>query len=382
MAVFSFVGSIHPMKNDNNGFAIQKYDSGWMNERLKFIVSCGSNSHIVEINAGKWQDDSKNVVYTMSRSNGSNKSEKIQIDWNKRHDKKSIDKVAGWRIMTVDMDTYQNRKKANDSGNKEDIEKSEKRLHNFIAGTDFCEYVNKILGNDKIKDMKFRVNGNVNYTYSAKDDRYYSNYEVNKIYRVENDTETSSNISLDFYFEKGKLDDSDFEETGKALIDGYTTFYSNEAKKNCFCPVTIVFRGEQKQLAGWKKKVFDNFENTEEVRKVDLICSCINGSDEVEITYDMLDDDTKENIDFGLTTLDDVIKSMRNDKVKGDRIQEIRIVKLGKNSAQNGSEETDYTAELLHEKPNNNIDNDDENDDDDLTVDDDDDDDYFDDEDL
>lgn len=348
MTNFSFVGTIRPMKD---GFVSQDFDSGWMIERCKFIVLAGENSHIVEINAGRWKEESKNVIYTMSRGNGDKKSAKMQVAWKDRKDPKVIDKVAGFRIMTVDLDTYDNHQKARESGDDEIIAASNKKIHHFIAGTDFCEFVNKLTNNEKIKDMRFRVNGTVTYTYNAKDDRYYSNYEVTKIYRVDNEVENSSAMTIPFYFGRECIDESAFEDHGFITLSGYTDFYDNSEKATYFCPLNLVLRVSEKALPRWKSKFncFTNDDEDDAIKKISLDCEKIHGSPMVNITLEDLDDDTKEDIEFGLTTLEDVIREMG--QVKGDRIEEIRVVRLGIGSRKSPAEDTDYTLSDMNLRP-------------------------------
>ena len=107
MSSFSFVGKIVPVKDTENfkGYTETVYDSKWMKQRLVFNFIAGDNRHLLEINAGKWQDDKKNtVIRTMSRAAEGKKSEKIQIPWDKRNDPETIETVAGNCIFTVDTD--------------------------------------------------------------------------------------------------------------------------------------------------------------------------------------------------------------------------------------------------------------------------------------
>jgi hypothetical protein len=202
--------------------------------------------------------------------------------------------------------------------------------------------------------MKFRVNGNVTYRYSEKNDQYYSAYEVTKIYRVDDDTPVSSSVDMEFYFAENAMDASDYAETGKAIVNGFTPYYESSLKKTCYCPVPLVLRfgtdeDGLKKIKGWQK-TFNKFED-DEIRKINLVCQQINGAQRVAITYDDLDDDTKENIDFGLTTLEEVIRDMGS-SMFGDKIKEIRIEKLGRGSTK-GSETTMFTLDDMTKKPFN-----------------------------
>lgn len=351
---FSFVGYLRPIKDSEKwkGYSVTNYDSGWMAEKLRFNVVAGSNRHLVEINAGRWQDENKNMIYGFTKAEEGKKSEAFQIPWSKRNDPEMIEKMAGWRIFTVDLDTLSHRNELERNGDNEAFAASNKKRHHFLAATEFCEYVNKVVHSEKIKDVKFKVDGNVTYTYSEKNGRYYSVYEVTKIYRADDDKEPNSSVNIDFYYTEGAMDCEDYDETGKAVISGYTKFYDNNTKKNWFCPMNLVMRlgtdeKGKKAIKGWKK-FFDQF-GEEPVRRVVLDCQQIDGAERSNITYDDLSDETKEFIDFGMISLENAIRDAGGQKF-GNTIQEIRISGLGRGFS-NGSEPSDVTVEMLNQKP-------------------------------
>ena len=355
MTQFNMVGKIVPIKDAENfkGYEEKKFNSGWMTQKLRFNFIAGTNRHLVEINAGKWSDDKKNnVVYTYSKAEEGKKSEPIQIKWEKRNDPSEIEKVAGSRIFTIDTDTYQNRKAMEENGEDEALEASKKKCKHFIAGSDFVDFAKKVVYSDKIKDWTFRIRGNVNYSYSEKNGQYYANYEVQKIYRVDESTEPTSEVNINFFFAEGAVDSSNYDETGKAIVSGWTNFYDNNTKKSWFCPLSLVLRGEtdekgKKKLAVWEK-VFNKFED-DEVRKINLSCQKIDGAEKCDIKLEDLDEDTQDNVNAGLISLADAIRDAGG-QMYGDRIQEIRIEKLGRGSSK-GSETSAYTLDDMNAKP-------------------------------
>lgn len=352
---FSFVGKIMTIKDKDNfkGYEEKVFESGWMNQRLRFNLVAADNRHLIEINAGRWQDDKKNsVIYTMSKATENKKSESIQIPWNERNSQENIDKVAGYRLFTVDTDTYSHRRELEDNGEDEALEASKKKRKHFIAGTDFCDWAKKVIYSDKAKDMVFRVSGVINYTYSAKNGMYYQTYEATKITRVDDNTDPSSEVNIDFYFAEGAVDTDSYDEIGKAIVNGYTQFYDGMTKKNWFAPISLAIRGEtdekgKKRLAGWER-VFSKFDD-DEIRKIGLSCQSIDGAQRQDIKFEDLDEDTQANIECGLIKLEDAIRDAGG-QMYGDRIQEIRIEKLGRNWSK-GSETTVFTIDDCNKKP-------------------------------
>lgn len=355
---FSFIGYLKPIKSTESwsSFSVKTYDSGWMTERLRFNVIAGDNRHLVEVNAGRWQQEDKNVIYGFTKPENGKKGEPFQIPWSKRTDPDMIDKMAGWRVFTVDLDTYNHRQELEQSGDTEGLAKANSRRKHFLAGTDFCEYVNKVVNSEKIRDTKFRVNGTINYTYSEKNDRYYSTYEVTKIYRVDDDKEPESTVNIDFYFAENPVDSEDYAETGKAVANGYTAFYDNSTKKNWYCPISLVMRfgtddKGKKKVKGWEN-IFGKFED-DTIRRMVLECEQIDGAQKVDISYDDLSDDTKEMIDFGIISLEDAIKDAGG-SMYGDTIHEIRIKGPGRGFSK-GSETTVYSLEDMKKKPSKEV---------------------------
>ncbi len=346
MATFSFVGKIVPVKDTDKfkGYTETVYDSKWMKQRLVFNVVSGDNRNIVEINAGRWEKDEKNdVVYTMSKAAEGKKSQKIQIPWAKRNDPAEIDKVAGYRVFTIDTDTYANRKAYEESGDTEALEASKKKRRHFIAGTDFCDFAKKVVYSDKIKDWMFRINGDIVYTYSEKTGRYYQSYEVKKIYRVDDNAEPSVDINMEFYFAEGFMDKDSIEETGKAIMSGYTQFRDANTSKNWFCPITLVMRGDA-DVINLTEELLNNFEDGE-ICKALISCQAINGAQRRDVKIEDLDERTQKAIKAGIMSEAQAIRNAGG-QVFGDRIQELRFKEILKHS-----ESTVYTLENCIEKP-------------------------------
>ena len=130
---FSFVGYLKPIKDSDTrkNFEVKTYDSGWMSERLRFRVVAGDNAHFVEINSGRWSDENKNIIYGFTKGENGKKGEVIQIPWSKRNSPEMIEKMAGWKIMTVDTETFSHRKELEESGETEALEAANKKRKHF-----------------------------------------------------------------------------------------------------------------------------------------------------------------------------------------------------------------------------------------------------------
>lgn len=365
---FTFVGKIAAIKDSEKFHPIERknFTSGWTNTTVKFNVISNGNRIMCMTQGGKWADDSKNSVKTFSKTTRSAdntviKGEKIEIPWEKRFDDDEIDKVAGFKRYVVDLGDAQmryklmNAVKAFEDGTitddlieitgcktideaKDALEKSNKRRHVFITEWDFAEFMTKVVVSEKIKNTLFRITGYQDVQYSAKDGRFYVNYCINRVEIAKEELEPATDMNIDFYFAENCIDESMFDETGKAFINGWTTYYDNNVKATGFMPMSIVLRDEKK-IKAMKRKL--DVEDSE-IQSIGFVTSVIDGTDMVEITEDDLDEETKLDIECGLLTLEDALGALGKNKA-GDRITEIRFKEL--NAHKSKSEETTFTIE-------------------------------------
>jgi hypothetical protein len=365
---FTMVGKIVPIKDSEKfkGYEEMVFASKWMTQKLRWNFVCGDDRHLVEINAGRWQDDAKNsTIYTMSRATATEKSKKIQIPWEKRNDPDTIATVAGYRVFTVDTDTREHREEVKNSGDAKAIEDSLKKEKHFLASSDFCDWAKKVVYSEKAKDMVFKIQGNIVHSYSEKTGKYYSAYEVNKIYRVDENTEPYSNASIEFYYAEDFMDKEYVEENGKAIMSGFTPFYDSVTKKNWFAPISLVMR-EDKDVVDVTEDVLSDFDSNE-ICKTTIACKVIDGAQKVDIKVTDLSEKVQKAIAAGIMDEKTAIRNAGG-QAYGDKIQEIRFDKISKSS-----EATAYTLEDCMKKPckeeenvdifaDSNDDNDDEDD--------------------
>ena len=84
-------------------------------------------------------------------------------------------------------------------------------------------------------------------------------------------------------------------------------------------------------------------DDDESFKEYGVIVNMLNGAQRVEITEDMLTDEQKEDIEFGLITLDDIRKDLGG-SAYGDRIREYQFVKPARGFMK-GREDTVYKEE-------------------------------------
>lgn len=369
---FLFVGKIALGKDSEKFHPIERkeFSSKWMNTTVRFNVISGTNRILCMTQGGKWTDDKKNSVKTFGKSttdaNGKvTKGSVIDIPWAKRFDKDQIDKVAGFRKFIVDTGDYKERYKLQDlvkafeNGTVNDeqmealnihtledaksaLEKSQAKRREFISEWDFAEFVAKLASSDKYKNKLFNISGNYETQYSAEKDRFYNNYHVNRITLAADDAEPNTEMKVDFFYGENSWDDSEFEDTGKVIVNGWLSYYDNSLKKNGFQNVAVVIRENDTTK---RKTLKRKFSVDDGIKQIGLTLSVIEGAEVIELTMDMLDEETREDIECGLLDFEDVKRELGGRAI-GDRISELRFAEL--TPKKNVPQDTTYGTDDMH----------------------------------
>jgi hypothetical protein len=261
-----------------------------------------------------------------------------------------MEKVAGFRIYTCNLLTRDEQDELKAEGREEEVNK---KNHQFLEQTEYAALVKRVIDSGKYDDAKFRITGTVDFQYNAKDNRFYRTLTVQKMYKVPSDTPCKAEMTINTFYTEDSIDDTMYDDTQKYIFNCYTDYYFGSIKENRFVPMSLIIKGSGddkavKRAEAFKKKLTE-FDDEATVRKCGLVVDMIDGAEEQAITYDDLDDDTKENIDLGLISLEDAIKGLGGN-MYGPRVTEYRVKALARNSAK-GSEATIYTEDDLRKLP-------------------------------
>ena len=351
-ANFEIIATLKAVKDSDNfkALEVRDFDSGWQNTKYRFNAISGNNRFMLEIGGGKWKDDKKNKILTLTKAEPGKKPGKLEVKWEDRRKPEVIEQVAGFRIYTCNLLTYDERKALED---EDKADEAAKKNHQFLEKTEFASLVKKVIDSGKYADAKFRILGTVDFQYSEKNNMYYRTLSVDKIYKVSSDTPCKAEMTINTFYTEGAVDAESYDDTKKMLFNCYTDYYFSAVKGNRFVPMSLVINGNGDEKADKKanafKKMFEKFDDEATVRKVGLVCQMIDGAEEQAVTYDDLDETTRDNIDMGLIELEDAIKAVGG-TMMGQRITEYRIKSLARNSA-SGSESTVYNEENLRQLP-------------------------------
>lgn len=344
MATINFIGKLRKLKE--NGYEEQEFSGGLIRKKVRFQMICGDNVQWLEATALVWKDEKKNRIYTLKAvENG--KDEKMEVHWNNRFDEKVVNSVAGYKKWVVDTDTFAHRKELEDGGLDDELEKSKKKRKEFIHAADFVDYLVKILDNEKSKDMVFRVTGSMDFSYSENKGQYYRTFTPQKITRVPDDTKQICEGSMKVYFSENAVDETMTDETGDIVFNGYVQNYFSNIKGNAFVPMSFTINKDAEMADGFKM-IFEDVED-ENVMELGVVVNFINGSQQVNITEDMLTDKQRKMIALKMTTLEKIAEELGG-TVRGDRVTKTELKELMRGYS-SGAEDTSFELADLIRKP-------------------------------
>lgn len=228
-------------------------------------------------------------------------NESITIDWEDRFDSEVIDSVASYRKHILNVD-----------GNREE----------FI--TDF-DFVNAIVDNiSNIEGKTFTLTGQIRKNiYNGK---VIDRFQIQNMYESGEDAKLGLRIEMNpFFWNKDGIDVSDFDETRKIVIDGYTSEYIDKENNGVYVPQRVVldckkidFDNEKhmmilnyklKQIGleyiEGKVKIKKSSYKSDNYKKVNLIINYMNGAEASEFSIDDLTDNQREAVELGLQSIED-----------------------------------------------------------------------------
>lgn len=273
-------------------------------------------------------DSQQKVIKTMDTDN-----EKLDVDWDDRFDEDIISKVASYRKYIVDL--------GDDHGGRQE----------FITAYDMIEHLREYLPD---YNGRVVVTGQFTRDWYAKKKMYFSKFRVQNVFAAPEERKNRLLLTMDLFYNKASLDDSDFDESKKMTLDCYIEQYINKDEGRKYVPIQVVFSGAKYDLENEKhKKLFDYKMKYIKVKNKNIVhipweIVLLRGAEEAEFDESMLTDSQREQVELGIKTVDDF---RPKGNVYGDRIDEFRLFepKLEGDYA-DGVLECDDTADEFEEK--------------------------------
>lgn len=273
-------------------------------------------------------DSQQKVIKTMDVDN-----EKMDVDWDDRFDEDIIEKVANYRKYIVDL--------GDDHGGRQE----------FITAYDMIEHLREHLPN---YDGRVVVTGQFTRDWYAKKKTYFSKFRIQNVFAAPEERKNRLLLTMDLFYNKSSLDDSDFDENKKMTLDCYIEQYINKDEGRKYVPIQVVFSGAKYDLENEKhKKLFDYKMKYIKVKNKNMVhipweIVLLRGAEEAEFDESMLTDSQREQVELGIKSVDDF---RPKGNIYGDRIDEFRLFepKLEGDYA-DGVLECDDTADEFEEK--------------------------------
>lgn len=356
-------------------FEVITSDRGWITTKLMFNVMSENNRHSLISKGGHMKTGG--VVYTFTKKtkneNGEDvKGKPIQVKWDDRNKQDIIDTVAEFKKFVIDLEKPKRRyqlekalEKAQDgdidtttlqelgldtTGNavevlKKAVEDSKKKRKEFIAESDFTEYLNKLITSGKVEGQKFIVKGEIQHSeYNGK---FYKSLTPTRIYLADKDAEEVGFGEEVVFFNKESMDELSFEEKGKYYVNGYVRAYDGNRKTEIPCPIQVVIdcNGLEPDSKDFKIKKLLKAQFTvddDSWKELGVKFKMLDGAQKMEVTEDMLSDVQKEMLELEMITMKELEKEFGI--VYGDRITESSVVNVVKGYTK-GRKDTAYTDE-------------------------------------
>lgn len=273
-------------------------------------------------------DSQQKVIKTMDVDN-----EKMDVDWDDRFDEDIIEKVANYRKYIVDL--------GDEHGGRQE----------FITAYDMIEHLREHLPN---YDGRVVVTGQFTRDWYAKKKTYFSKFRIQNVFATPEERKNRLLLTMDLFYNKNSLDDSDFDENKKMTLDCYIEQYINKDEGRKYVPIQVVFSGAKYDLENEKhKKLFDYKMKYIKVKNKNMVhipweIVLLRGAEEAEFDESMLTDSQREQVELGIKSVDDF---RPKGNIYGDRIDEFRLFepKLEGDYA-DGVLECDDTADEFEEK--------------------------------
>lgn len=290
--------SIAPDKENRKAFSDKLLDSGCNIRTLNLNMKCEKDSFNLQIksfmnNVKRTSDGTLNVndstIYTILDNDGKYESTNFKYKDKDKYE----DRIANFRkLVFVDE-------------NEERVECSNE--------FDYSMAVHSILKSDAYKDKKFKVQGSIEYSNytnpKTKEEKIYTNYNVQRIYVINNEAEEKALANIEFYITEDCLDDSRLENENLLVINGYIPEYNSKKKadigyyQSFEYPLGDDSEKAKKMTKLINKMLLDNFDDNE-LCKMGYRVRLINRREEVPFNEDMLSDDEKELLEFKLIDLE------------------------------------------------------------------------------
>lgn len=251
----------------------------------------------------------------------------IDIAWDDRLDEDIIKMVAGTKKFTVNL------------GERKE----------FITEWDMIEYLESALAGYE-DDIVVTGNFNLRPGSGKYKDQVYREYQIQNVFMPGEKDTPHLTMNLDLYYDKDSMDKSDLKTDGKITMRCYTPMWSKADAARKMFKIDTVFNTAVFDMDKPKHKAIHDYKmrylETKSRNPVHMNwqLAVVNGAEEVEFSEASLTDAQKEQIELGISKLEDF---KPRGQIFGDRVNELRLVKpllTGEFERCKTAAESEYTA--------------------------------------
>ena len=264
---------------------------------INFGIKAGTNLGYVTLNGFKNDEIKTRDV------DGNN----IEIAWSDRLDEDIIKTVAGTKKFTVNL------------GERKE----------FITEWDMIEYLESALAGYE-DDIVVTGNFVLRPGSGKYKDQVYREYQIQNVFMPGEKEVPHLTMNMDLYYDKDSMDNSSLKEDGKIFMHCYTPMWSKADAARKMFQIDTVFNTAVFDMSKPKHKaIYDykmRFLETKSRNPVHMNwqLAIVNGAEEVEFSEASLTDAQKEQIELGISKLEDF---KPRGQIFGDRVNELRLVK-------------------------------------------------------
>lgn len=185
--------------------------------------------------------------------------------------------------------------------------------HEFVNEYDLAMFVHEELLKEESKDRLYKIVGEIKYSEytNPKTNKtgVYTNYNINRIYVVDNDTEQTAKGTIDLLITENAIDDSELEQTNSFKVSGYVTQYESkdQPNKGYFQTLDFPLNTDDENKRKMKFNMIQDLLKFDsgELAKIGFKVNLINKVEEVEFDENMLTDEEKMYIELEIMSLSD-----------------------------------------------------------------------------
>jgi hypothetical protein len=370
---FEFIGNMVLPNDSDRIHTVDEFSSGWIKHKLNFgIQESKLNTVFLDLEGWCAPETKSAIVYSFSKGLFGEKGSNLEIPWKDRNEESTLDMVADFSKIIVDLETdtdvkdeymklyykirsLENKKDATDEDKeklknyKAEFKEKATRRYEFLHEYDVIKFLEEMLIVNQ--DRKFRVTGNVQWNEWK--GKYYRKFIPKLIEIVPDDAKNQLRANIDIFFNRDAIDKSMFKDEKKIIINGYIQDYVREEKADRFFPQTFIINGANLDLEDENHVkrlgfVTNSFKASgREYYHLQCLTSIYRGAETVDFTYDDLTQTQKEAVDLGLNKVNDF--APRGGFIGGN-LDEIRILKpILKNDFIDGAVSTDLKEDEFME---------------------------------